>query len=156
MLKIRCRMSNPTNIYFEKPAQNAIKKTRRIAGILRKIGIAIPSTNAKNVGGPLVELDGTQQFNNQITALDVALGNLNSARKLAARLQLVALLPVELCPADLVAGLTRSSAVPPCIQVWISKRRQDFQFAQPVLEKLPKPVTTAAMVGWSKLPTEMA
>ncbi len=65
---------------------NAIKKTKRIAGILRKIGIALPSNNSKNIGGPLVELNGDQQFNNQITALDVALGNLNSARKLAARL----------------------------------------------------------------------
>ena len=65
---------------------NAIKKTKRIAGILRKIGIALPANTTKNIGGPLVELDDDLQFNNQITALDIALGNLNSARKLAARL----------------------------------------------------------------------
>ena len=66
--------------------KNAIKKTRKIAGILRKIGISLPSNNTKNIGGPLVELDGNHQFNTQITALDVALGGLKSARKLAVRL----------------------------------------------------------------------
>ena len=66
--------------------KKAIKKTRRIAGILRKIGVSLPSTTKKNVGGPLVELDGNQKFNNHITALDVALGNLTKARKIASRL----------------------------------------------------------------------
>jgi murein DD-endopeptidase MepM/ murein hydrolase activator NlpD len=66
--------------------KNAVTKTKRIAGILRKIGISLLSNTTENIGGPLVELDVNQQFNNQITALDIALGNLKSARKLVTRL----------------------------------------------------------------------
>ncbi len=64
----------------------AINKTKRIAGILRKIGVSIPSSVTKNIGGPLVELDGDQRFNNRVTALDVALGDLTKARKIASSL----------------------------------------------------------------------
>lgn len=65
---------------------SAVKKTRKIASILGKIGVSLPRNSMKDVGGPFIEPDEASQFQEQVTALDVALGNLESARLLAAKL----------------------------------------------------------------------
>ncbi len=65
---------------------DAVKKTRKIAGILSNIGVSLPKDSMKNVGGPFIEPDDSSQFQEQITALDVALGDLENARLFAANL----------------------------------------------------------------------
>ncbi len=64
----------------------AIGKTREIAGILQNIGISLPSSTTKNIGGPLIELGKPGEFDTNITALDKALSNLNKARQTVSRL----------------------------------------------------------------------
>lgn len=64
----------------------AIRKTKRIAGILKKIGVSLPVNTTKNIGGPLIELDNKQRFGTHITALDTALNDLKRTRSMVARL----------------------------------------------------------------------
>lgn len=65
---------------------SAISKTRKIAGILRKFGVSVPTGPAKDIGGPFIEIDDSKPFQTYITALDVALLGLKEARAAISRL----------------------------------------------------------------------
>jgi len=65
---------------------NAISKTKKIARILKNIGVSLPGEPTENIGGPLVELGNQEDFATQITALDAALANLNKTRKTVSKL----------------------------------------------------------------------
>ncbi len=71
---------------LKKLRAKAINKTRRIAGILKNIGIVVPESTIKNIGGPFIELDGQEKFETHITALDSALKGLNRTRAVVASL----------------------------------------------------------------------
>ncbi len=66
----------------------AVVKTNKITGILKKLGVKVALNKPANLGGPFVEYDGSKQFKQYITALDRSLADLKLARSKVARFPL--------------------------------------------------------------------
>ena len=71
----------------------AVVKTKKIAGILKNLGVSVALNTPSNLGGPFVEFDSSKQFKQYITALDRSLADLKMARSKVARLPVGSPLP---------------------------------------------------------------